>query len=109
MSKALRVLVLLLIIGVILAWMLWPVVTTARAGAIASANDCMLDEGSIHPCFVDGEDIGPQLYSMGVSGWFMLVTIPTGLAALGVLGLVLLVLWMRRRSRSAKDASERAC
>jgi hypothetical protein len=40
-----------------------------------------VDEGSVHPCIIKGHDYGELLYSLGVMGWFMLVTIPGGLVA----------------------------
>lgn len=55
-----------------------PLISVVIAGEIATANGCDLDEGSIHPCVVDGEDIGDTLYTLGMMGWFMLVTIPVG-------------------------------
>ena len=50
-------------------------------GAIANAYGCKVDEGSVHPCVINGHDYGELLYSLGVMGWFMLVTIPGGLVA----------------------------
>jgi hypothetical protein len=35
----------------------------------------------VHPCIINGQDYGELLYSLGVMGWFMLVTIPGGLVA----------------------------
>ena len=49
--------------------------------AIANAHGCKVDEGSVHPCIINGHDYDELLYSLGVMGWFMLVTIPGGLAA----------------------------
>ena len=49
--------------------------------AIANAYGCKVDEGSVHPCIINGHDYGELLYSLGVMGWFMLVTIPGGLVA----------------------------
>jgi hypothetical protein len=90
---------LIIITLLILAWIVWPVVLVAVAGNIASANGCQLDEGSVHPCIVNGRDMGQQLYGMGVLGWFMLVTIPTGLLALAIYGAILLAVWLVRRAR----------
>jgi di/tricarboxylate transporter len=89
------VLLLLLIVLVALA----PVISVALAGFIAEANGCDLDEGSIHPCMVNGEDVGGTLYTMFVLGWFMLATLPMGAMALLVLLLALVVhlLWRHRR------------
>ena len=68
-------------------------------GAIANAYGCKLDEGSVHPCVIKGQDYGELLYSLGVMGWFMLVTIPGGLVAFAS-WLIFLILhrvaWRRR-------------
>lgn len=108
MPSWLRAVILITILLLILGWMLWPVASIMMAGSIANANDCQLDEGSIHPCIVNGTDMGEQLYSMGMMGWFMLVTIPTGLIALAVYGVILLVIWLVLRNRRKRyDSSVR--
>ncbi len=70
-------------------------------GAIANAYGCKVDEGSVHPCIINGHDYGELLYSLGVMGWFMLVTIPGGLVAF-VSWLIFLILhriaWRKRMS-----------
>jgi hypothetical protein len=90
---------LIILLLLILAWTAWPVVLVSAAGAIASANGCQLDEGSAHPCIVNGSDVGEQIYGMGVMGWFMLVTVPTGLIALAAYGAILLGVWLVKRAR----------
>ena len=105
MSSLIRNMLLIIILLLILAWTLWPVAMVTVAGSIASANGCQLDEGSAHPCIVNGRDMGEQLYGMGVMGWFMLVTIPTGLLALVAYGAILLVIWLARRARRRKGVS----
>ena len=69
--------------------------------AIANAYGCKVDEGSAHPCIINGHDHGELLYSLGVMGWFMLVTIPGGLMAF-VGWLIFLILhrvaWRKRTS-----------
>lgn len=102
----------LLILGLILLWMSWPILLAGIAGAIASANGCQLNESVINSCLVDGRELGDTLYSMGVMGWFMLVTIPTGLLALLLFLLFLLIEWLvgrkraRGRAMAAADASQ---
>ncbi len=98
MKKLLRNLLILI---PILLWTIWPVILAAIAGAIASANGCELNETVINSCVVDGREMGETLYSMGVMGWFMLVTVPTGLLALLVFLLLLLIEWIvgRRKAR----------
>ena len=60
---------------------LWPIASIFAAAMIADANGCRVDEGSVHPCMVLGSDWGETLYTMGVLGWLMLVTVPFGLGA----------------------------
>lgn len=88
--------VLLLIILVALA----PVGSVIACGIIANAHGCRVDEGSIHPCVVDGKDYGPLLYQLGVMGWLMLVTLPGGAVAFAVWLIVLLLHRSRWRKRT---------
>ena len=80
-------LVLALIIVVALA----PIGSVVACGTLANAFGCKVDEGSVHPCIVNGKDYGHLLYTLGVLGWLMLVTLPGGAFAfmiwLVVLGL----------------------
>jgi MFS family permease len=89
------VLALVLILLVALA----PVISVAIAGWIAETNGCVLHEGNINPCIVNGEDMGSTLYTMFVLGWFMLASLPFGAMALlaWLVVLVLHLLWRRRR------------
>jgi hypothetical protein len=61
--------------------------------------DARSTKGSVHPCIVEGKDYGQLLYTLGVLGWLMLVTIPAGALAL-LIWLVVLMLhrtaWRRR-------------
>jgi hypothetical protein len=66
--------VLCLIAGVTLA----PIGSVVAAGWFASQHGCRVDEGSVHPCVVDGKDYGQTLYTLGVMGWLMLLTLPAG-------------------------------
>ena len=79
-----------------------PVLSAFIAGGIASANDCTLNEGSIHTCMIAGSDWGNALYTMFVMGWLGMLTLPLG--AMAILALVLVlsahqVLWRRRKPR----------
>lgn len=81
----------------------WPIVSVLVAGTIASWNGCRLDEGSVHPCVVNGADLGSTLYAMGMMGWFMIATIPLGLMAVVVWTLVWVVLARRARQSPAAE------
>ncbi len=73
-------------IGIIL-YAIAPILSVIIAGTIANANGARLDEANAYPCIIWGFDIGGILAFMCVMGWFMLVTIPTGV--LGLIGLTI--------------------
>jgi len=62
-----------------------PILVAVFAGSIAESHGCKLDEGSVHPCIIAGTDWGDTLYTMGVMGWFSLLSMP--------LGFVLFIIW----------------
>ena len=90
----------ILVIFLILLLAFSPFIGVMAAGMIADVYGCRLDEGSVHPCVVNGRDIGETLYSFGVLGWLGLATIPLGLAVLGIYLLIVilyyLVKWYQR-------------
>jgi hypothetical protein len=60
-----------------------------------------VDEGSVHPCVIKGKDYGQLLYTLGMMGWLMLVTLPAGAFAFVLWLIVLLVhrsSWRKRVS-----------
>ncbi|WDR01806.1 hypothetical protein PSQ19_13905 [Devosia algicola] len=65
----------------IVIFALWPVSSVLVTNALAEANGCVVDEGSVHACVIAGSDWGRTLYTMGVMGWFGLVTLPLGSGA----------------------------
>jgi hypothetical protein len=91
----------LLALFVILAFAFAPIGSVILCDAIANAYGCKVDEGSVHPCIINGHDYGELLYSLGVMGWLMLVTIPGGLVAFAS-WLIFLILhrlaWRKRLS-----------
>ena len=92
-----------LVFFAILIFSISPFISAMVAGTIADRYGCDLDEGSIHPCIVNGEDIGDTLYTLGVLGWLALATIPLGMIALAVylIGVAIFYLarWLLRRQR----------
>jgi hypothetical protein len=76
-----------------------PVGSVVACGLIPNAHGCRVDEGSVHPCMINGKDYGQLLYTLGVMGWLMLVTLPAGALAF-VLWLIVLIIhrtnWRRR-------------
>src|SRR5438094_9561628 len=77
-----------------------PVGSVVACGLIANAHGCRVDEGSVHPCMINGKDYGQLLYTLGVMGWLMLVTLPAGALAF-ILWLIVLIIQrsnLRRRA-----------
>src|SRR4029077_15725063 len=66
--------VLILIVLVALA----PGGSGVAGGLIANAHGCRVDEGSVHSCVINGKDYGQLLYTLGVMGLLILVTLPAG-------------------------------
>ncbi|HEX4668078.1 MAG TPA: hypothetical protein VH207_15915 [Chthoniobacterales bacterium] len=92
-----------LTLGLIVLVALAPIFAVILCSIIASAYGCKVDEGSVHPCMIHGKDYGEQLYTLGVSGWFMLATLPLGALA-GAIWLAVLILhrssWRKRQVSS---------
>jgi hypothetical protein len=76
-----------------------PVGSVMLCSAIANAYGCKVDEGSVHPCIIEGHDYGELLYSLGVLGWLMLVTLPGGVFAFVLWFIVLIFHRMSWRKR----------
>ena len=106
MASRVRNALLIIVFILLLIWTVWPIVFVSVAGSIASANGCQLDEGSVHPCVVRGADMGETLYAMGVMGWFMLVTVPTGGLGLLLLGVIVLIIWAVSKARRARGRDQ---
>ncbi|MDQ6622631.1 MAG: hypothetical protein M3Y86_03995 [Verrucomicrobiota bacterium] len=91
----------LLVLGFIGLVALAPIISVFVAGSIASAHGCRLDEGGFYPCVINGKDWGETLGTMGVLGWFMLLTLPAGAVAF-LIWLIILLLHRSRWSRRQK-------
>ncbi len=79
-----------------------PLIGVVIASWLAEANGCMLNEGSVNPCFIFGMDWGGALYTLFVLGWFMLATLPLGGGALIVFVIVFIIHYLAWRN--AQDA-----
>jgi len=90
-------------LGISAAVGLFPVLSVAIAGSIASLNDCVVHEGYANPCVVFGIDIGEILYVMGVLGWLMLLSIPVGIAGIAGSLIWLIVTYVRYKSKIETD------
>lgn len=90
----------LIALSLIIAVALAPLGSVVLCSWIADAHGCRVDEGSAHPCMIGGKDRGELLYTMGVLGWLMLITLPAGAVAFFVWLVVLLLHQRARRTRS---------
>ena len=79
-----------------------PFFAVAYAGSVAEKYGCELNEGSIHPCIVNGEERGADLYSLGMLGWLGIATVPLGLAAAVLYIVILLIIYLVKRFRKKK-------
>jgi len=66
---------------------LLPVYNIWWSSRFAEKHGCVLHEGFVNPCVVDGVDHGTRLANAFVSGWLMLLTLPVAL----VLGVILII------------------
>src|SRR3954452_5119611 len=80
-----------IVLGLIALITVAPIASVMTCGVIANANGCRVDEGSVHPCVINGKDYGELLYTLGVMGWFMLITIPAGMVAFAAWLIILLL------------------
>jgi hypothetical protein len=83
----------------ILAFTFAPIGSVVACSVLANAYGCKVDEGSVHPCMINGVDRGQLLYSLGVMGWMMLVTLPLGGLAILVWIVILIVHRLNWRKR----------
>jgi hypothetical protein len=88
-----------IVLAIIVLVALAPLGSVVACGWIANAHGCKVDEGSVHPCMINGKDYGQLLYTLGVLGWLMLLTLPVGALAV-MIWLIVLILhrasWRRR-------------
>ena len=92
------------VLSLILLVALAPIICVIIAAAVASSHGCQLDEGSVHPCVIAGHDYGETLYTLGVMGWLMLVTLPAGAFA-GLVWLVILLVHFASRAKARRTES----
>lgn len=89
-----------IVLALIAVVTLAPIGSVMTCAWIANAHGCKVDEGSVHPCIINGKDYGQLLYTLGVMGWLMLVTLPAGALAFAI-WLVALVLHRARWRKAA--------
>jgi len=101
-----RVIIHTLVILFILFLGASPVISALVAGSIASAHNCQLDEGSVHPCMINGEDWGQDLYTFGVLGWLALATIPIAVCVAAIYLIIIIIVTIVQAAGRRKAAVE---
>jgi hypothetical protein len=86
-----------IVLVLIILFALAPIGSVMACAVMANAYGCKVDEGSVHPCIVNGHDYGHLLYTLGVMGWLMLLTIPGGLFAFA--GWLVVLIWHQTKWR----------
>jgi hypothetical protein len=89
------------LMAVLLFLCLLPMMSMVVAEFIAQIYGCKLDLASVHPCIVGGRDIGQDLLTLGMMGYFLFATMPGVVAVIVVWVIVELLAWVRRRSLAA--------
>jgi hypothetical protein len=84
-----------------------PLISVIIAGTLASSHGCTLHEGYSNPCMILGADRGELLYTMGVMGWFMFLTVPVALYGIGTSIVMALVAFFTRRRK--KESANKLC
>ena len=93
-----------ILLVMILVFMISPIIPVSIAEMAAKDHGCTLNEGSATPCIVDGKDIGPDIYTMGMMGWLFLATAPLGVGALVlwvIVAIIHRVVWGQRHKPQA--------
>jgi hypothetical protein len=86
------------VMAVLLFICLLPLMSMAAAEFIAQVNGCKLDLTGAHPCIVGGRDMGHDLLTLGMMGYFLFATMPA-VAGIVVLWVVVeLIAFIRRRA-----------
>ena len=86
------------VMAVLLFICLLPLMSMAVAEFIAQVNGCKLDLTGAHPCIVGGRDIGHDLLTLGMMGYFLFATMPAGVGIVVLWVVVELIAFIRRRA-----------
>ncbi len=70
-----------------------PFICVLLSDIISSSIGCSVNEASAENCYLWGMDISDVLYSLFVSGWLGLITIPLGCMVAFVLFIMALISW----------------
>jgi hypothetical protein len=89
MNWTLRIGIIGMVLSAVVA--LLPIGAVLVSEIISTAAGCTVNEAYADPCIVAGVDIADLLYTLFVSGWLALISLPFGGAGVMVFGIVSLV------------------
>ena len=86
---------------------LGPALLAVGSQEVAEAFGCQVDLNRVIPCVIGGKDYGQTLHDLGFSIWYSYLSIPVGLALLGVwagAALIAFIVIRRRQNRPPSEA-----
>jgi hypothetical protein len=101
----LRTVFIVLLIVVLLIG-LGPALLAVGSQEVAEAFGCQVDLNRVIPCVIGGKDYGQTFYDLGFSIWYSYLSIPVGLALLGVWAVAALIAFVVIRRRENRPPSE---
>jgi TRAP-type C4-dicarboxylate transport system permease small subunit len=101
----LRTVFILLLIVVLLIG-LGPALLAVGSQEVAEAFGCQVDLNRVIPCVIGGKDYGQTFFDLGFSIWYSYLSIPVGLALLGVWAVAALIAFIVIRRRQNRPPSE---
>jgi TRAP-type C4-dicarboxylate transport system permease small subunit len=83
-----------------------PALLAVGSQEVAEAFGCQVDLNRVIPCVIGGKDYGQTFYDLGFLIWYSYLSLPVGLALLGVWAVAALVAFMVIRRRQNRPPSE---
>jgi hypothetical protein len=86
-----------ILMSIVVLACLTPFFSMMAAQAIAFIYGCDLSLAATQPCMAHGTDIGSNLLTMGMMGWFLMTTLPVMLGVVILWIAVEIVRWFSMR------------
>jgi hypothetical protein len=102
-KKILLILLNLFIIACIALVAIAPIIPAVIAANVVNATGCQLDEGSIHPCLINGVDYGETLYTMGMMPWFVFFSVPLAVGLFIVYVIIVVIIFLIRVFKKPRE------
>jgi TRAP-type C4-dicarboxylate transport system permease small subunit len=83
-----------------------PALLAVGSQQVAEALGCQVDLNRAVPCVIGGKDYGQTFYDLGFLIWYSYLSLPIGLALLGVWAVAALVAFIAIRRRQNRPPSE---